>query len=293
MPTGIRPAFERPAARPRHHPAAGGVRSDDVALDRALFFVGLAALFSWRFPAGGSASSVSASSARRSASASRWTTSWSVMESASGLAHALNLAGIDDGAGTFALRVVLALGGAGARGSALVGPVFALIGLVAPALVPGMVVRSKGRKRQEAFAAQLPDVLQLLITSLRSGLQPAAGARRGGPRGRRTGSLRVRAHAGRDPHRCGLRHRHESHGPADGVDRPGVGRSAVDINRETGGNLAEVLDERHRHHPRAVPAAPADQDAHCRGSHVGEGPDRPADPDLRRAARCSTAPSVT
>ena len=31
------------------------------------------------------------------------------------------------------------------------------------------VVRSKGRKRQERFSAQLPDVLQLLISALRSG----------------------------------------------------------------------------------------------------------------------------
>ena len=49
------------------------------------------------------------------------------------------------------------------------GPVLALVLFVAVAFIARLMVRSKGQKRQEAFAAQLPDVLQLLISALRSG----------------------------------------------------------------------------------------------------------------------------
>ena len=131
------------------------------------------------------------------------------------LAHALNLAGIETEPGLFALRVVLATVVMVILGL-LVGPVFALIGLVAPVIVAHMVVKSKGRKRQEAFAAQLPDVLQLLISFTAVRTQPAAGLRLGGPRGGRTGSFGVRPHVGRDPFRCGVSHCHASYRPTDG-----------------------------------------------------------------------------
>src|SRR4051812_22427011 len=72
------------------------------------------------------------------------------------LAHALNLAGIETDPGLFALRVVLASTVLAILGL-LVGPVFAVIGLVAPAIVARTVAKSKGRKRQEAFTAQLAD----------------------------------------------------------------------------------------------------------------------------------------
>ena len=84
------------------------------------------------------------------------------------LAHALNLAGIETDPGQFTLRIVLASTVLAILGL-LVGPLFAIIGAAAPVIVARMLVKSKGRKRQEAFAKQLPDVLQLLITSLRSG----------------------------------------------------------------------------------------------------------------------------
>ena len=91
--------------------------------------------------------------------------------------------------GTFVLRVVLASVVTGDPGSARRSGASLSSSLVAPVIVAHMVVRSKGRKRQEAFAAQLPDVLQLLIASLRSGfsLPQAFDAVVAG--GRRAGSL--------------------------------------------------------------------------------------------------------
>ena len=69
--------------------------------------------------------------------------------------------------------------------------------------------------------------------------------------------------------------------------------SAVDINRETGGNLAEVLENvtgtiRGRYRLRRQI-----KHAHRRGSHVGEGPDRLCRSRSSSGARCSTAASVT
>ena len=102
-------------------------------------------------------------------------------------------------------------------------------------------LRRTKAKRQEAFAEQLPDVLQLLTTALRSGYgitqalesvsedaeQPARGE---------FARVLVEVRLGRDLSDAlrALAQRMEN------IDLEWV-VSAIDINRETGGNLSEVL----------------------------------------------------
>jgi tight adherence protein B len=156
------------------------------------------------------------------------------------LAHALNLAGIETEPGLFALRIVLASVVLATLGL-LVGPVFAVIGLVAPAIVAHLVVKSKGRKRQQDFAAQLPDALQLLITSLRSGhslphafealvLEAEEPARSEFDRMLAETRIGVEFHTAM---RATARR-------MASADLEWIA-SAVEINRDAGGNLAEVL----------------------------------------------------
>ena len=163
----------------------------------------------------------------------------------------------------------------------LVGPVFAVVGLVAPAVVARMVVKSKARTAPRGVrraASRCPAAADH-VAALRS--QPAAGVRRGGHRGGGTGSRRVRPHVGRDPHRGGVPHGDAGDRPADGLGRPRVDRFSG--GDQPGGRWQPGRGalERARHRARAVPAAPTDQDAHCRRPDVGQGSDRVADPDLR------------
>ena len=80
-----------------------------------------------------------------------------------GMAHALNLAGMDVEPGVLVLRVLLFTALATILGL-LISPWLALVGLIAPTLIARQRVTSKAHNRQERFAAQLPDVLQLLIS---------------------------------------------------------------------------------------------------------------------------------
>ena len=50
----------------------------------------------------------------------------------------------------------------------------------------------------------------------------------------------------------------------------------VIVQEQTGGNLADMLDKLERRHPRALPAARGDQDAHCRGANAGHATSGPA-----------------
>jgi tight adherence protein B len=156
------------------------------------------------------------------------------------LAHALNLAGIDTEPGLFALRVVLASLVLAVLG-VLFGPVFALIGLVTPVIVASVGLKSKGRKRQEAFAAQLPDVLQLLITSLRSGHSlpqafDAVVAEAEEPARSEFDRMLAETRIGVEFHTA-MRATARRMASAD---LEWIA-SAVEVNREAGGNLAEVL----------------------------------------------------
>ena len=160
------------------------------------------------------------------------------------LAHALNLGGIRTDPGLFVLRIVLASVVLAVLGL-LVGPVFAVIGLVAPAVVARMIVKSKAGKRQEAFVAQLPDVLQSLITSLRSGHSlpqafDAVIAEAEEPA--RSEFERMLAET-----RIGVEFHTAMRATAERMASTDLEwiASAVEINREAGGNLAEVLTNVH------------------------------------------------
>ena len=130
---------------------------------------------------------------------------------------------------------------AGLAGLALVGPLMGLLVAVSIVVAVGLYVRRTKAKRQEAFAEQLPDVLQLVTTALRSGYgitqalesvsedaeQPARGE---------FAHVLVEVRLGRDLSDAmrSLAQRMQN------IDLEWV-VSAIDINRETGGNLSEVL----------------------------------------------------
>ena len=130
---------------------------------------------------------------------------------------------------------------AGLAGLALVGPLMGMVVAGSILVAVRFYVRRTKAKRQEAFAEQLPDVLQLVTTALRSGYgitqalesvsedaeQPARGE---------FARVLVEVRLGRDLSDAmrALARRMEN------IDLEWV-VSAIDINRETGGNLSEVL----------------------------------------------------
>jgi tight adherence protein B len=169
-----------------------------------------------------------------------------------GIAQALALADVKVDAGTFVLRVVMVAVLAGI-GGLLVSPLLALVAFALPFVVARAWIRHKGSKRREKFAEQLPEALQMLITSLRSGfainqaiitLTEEAEE----PVRSEFAFVLTETRVGRtlaDALRS-LAHRMNSR-DLDWVV------SAIEINRETGGNLAEILEnvnttirERHR-----------------------------------------------
>jgi tight adherence protein B len=159
-----------------------------------------------------------------------------------GVAHALNLAAVTTEPGTFVLWVFLGSLVAALVALSVVGPLVALIVFVVVPLLARTVVRIKGRKRQERFAAQLPDVLQLLISALRSGFslpQALEAVAQEADEPARSEFERVLAETrvGQDL-AVAMKTTAQRMGCAD---LEWVA-SAVDINRETGGNLAEVLE---------------------------------------------------
>jgi tight adherence protein B len=158
-----------------------------------------------------------------------------------GLAQALNLADVSTEPGQFALRIVIGSALLGVLGL-LVSPILGLILVATPYFLVRTWVSHKGTKRQEAFAEQLPDVLQLLITSLRSGY--------GLPQ-----ALTSVSEEAQEPSRSEYQHMLAE--AQMGRDLPAALRSlaarmnnedlewvvgAIEINRETGGNLAEILE---------------------------------------------------
>jgi len=156
------------------------------------------------------------------------------------LARDLALADVNIEPGRFVLWVLVASILAAILGL-LVSPVLAVAGLVAPYLIARAWVSYKGSKRQAKFAEQLPEFLQSLVMSLRSGFgfsqaiettlveadEPIKGeiervmaeVRMGRDLSDALRSLSVRM---------------------DNQDLEWV-VGAVDINRETGGNLSEIL----------------------------------------------------
>ena len=85
------------------------------------------------------------------------------------LATVLSVADISVQPGEFVAMVGLVALVGGLVGLLFGGPIIALLVTVVVCLAVRFYVRRRKAKRQAAFADQLPDVLQLVITALRSG----------------------------------------------------------------------------------------------------------------------------
>jgi len=158
------------------------------------------------------------------------------------LAAALEQAGIRMRLADLVLLVIVGMVVAGGMGQVLAGP---LVGLLLAALVPVLttvVVKGRIKKRERAFADQLDDSLQLMSSSLRAGhslLQALAAVASEGAQpsseefSRIINETRVGRPLGLALDDAARRMKSEDFAWVT---------QAVAINREVGGNLAEVLD---------------------------------------------------
>ena len=158
-----------------------------------------------------------------------------------GIAQALALADITTDPGQFAVRILLVSLVAAVLGL-LLSPLLALVGLVGPFLAARTWVRMKGAKRQAKFAEQVPDMLQQLIASMKSGFglaqaMEALSEEVDEPARSELAQVMSEARVGRDLSDS-LRALSER---MDNQDLEWV-IGAIDINRDTGGNLAEILE---------------------------------------------------
>jgi tight adherence protein B len=158
------------------------------------------------------------------------------------LANALAVADISTKPAEFVAMVAVVALVAGSVGLLIGGPLVALLVAIVVCLAVRIYVGHTKSKRQAAFADQLPDVLQLVTTALRSGygltqaLDSVANDAEEPARSEFAHVL-VEARLGRDlsDSMRALAQRMESK-DLDWVV------SAIDINRETGGNLSEILN---------------------------------------------------
>lgn len=159
-----------------------------------------------------------------------------------GLHRALERAGVDLRPGELVVLVgVLGLTFALLTG-ALLAPAAAPVAAAFPLLVTWVTLRIRADRRQAAFAAQLPDSLQLLSGSLRAGysfLQAVDAVAREAdrPSAEEFRRVVVETRLGRDVHQA-------LEGVVERVDSDDLRwvAQAIDIHREVGGDLAEVLD---------------------------------------------------
>lgn len=159
------------------------------------------------------------------------------------LRRLLEQAGADWGVGSFLLLTLGFAAAAGASSSLVtggaVGPLMVAAG---GASLPYLHLRRKRRKRSEAFEEHFPEAIELLARSLRAGHALLTG-------------LEVVAQEAPDPVRKEFRQVYEEQrfglplkesllGLADRVDTVDVRMfvTSVLIQRESGGNLAEILD---------------------------------------------------
>jgi tight adherence protein B len=157
------------------------------------------------------------------------------------LATRLSTADISMAPGEFVALVLAATVVLGFAGLVVAGPLVALVLAVLVVLLARTIVSRKANKRQATFADQLPDVLQLVTSSLRAGhgmtqaLDAVAEEAEEPARSEFTHVL-VETRLGRDltDSLRNLASRMNS------VDLDWVA-SAIDIHRETGGNLSEIL----------------------------------------------------
>jgi tight adherence protein B len=158
------------------------------------------------------------------------------------LAAALSVANISVQPGDFIARVGITAVVLGLVALFLGGPIIALLTAIAVCFAVRFYVRRRKAKRRTAFADQLPDVLQLVTTALRSGygltqaLESVADEAEEPARSEFAHVL-VESRLGRDLSDAmrAVAQRMES------KDLEWV-VSAIDINRETGGNLSEILN---------------------------------------------------
>ncbi len=157
------------------------------------------------------------------------------------LANTLAVADISMQPAEFVATVGIVAIVAGLVGLLASGPVVGLLVALAVCLAVRFYVRRTKAKRQAAFADQLPDVLQLVTTALRSGYGitqalESVSEEAEEPARSEFAHVLVEARLGRDLSDAmrALAQRMESK-DLDWVV------SAIDINRETGGNLSEIL----------------------------------------------------
>jgi tight adherence protein B len=132
--------------------------------------------------------------------------------------------------------------GAAALGTVSLGPIFGIAFALMAILGIRMWLSIKGDKRSSAFADQLGDNLQLMAGSLRAGyglLQAidAVAAEAPSPSAEEFARIKVEGHLGRDLNDA-LRAMAER---VDSEDFVWVAE-AIEIHREIGGDLAEILD---------------------------------------------------
>lgn len=159
----------------------------------------------------------------------------------SDLARALAVADIGLKPADFVAMVGVVAIVAGLVGVLLGGPVLGLVVAGAVALGTRVYVSRKRAKRQAAFADQLPDVLQLVTTALRSGFGltqalESVADEADEPARSEFAQVLLEARMGRDLSSA-------LHALAERMDSTDLEWvvSAIDINRDTGGNLTEIL----------------------------------------------------
>ncbi len=158
------------------------------------------------------------------------------------LGTALAVADISMKPAEFVAMVAVVAVVAGLVGLALAGPIVGVLVAIVVCVAVRFYVRRTEAKRQAAFADQLPDVLQLVTTALRSGFgltQALESVAEDAEEPARSEFAHVLAEVrlGRDlsDSMTALARRMRS------KDLEWV-VSAIDINRDTGGNLSEILD---------------------------------------------------
>jgi tight adherence protein B len=158
------------------------------------------------------------------------------------LGNALAVADISTKPAEFVATVAVVAVVGGLVGLVLAGPIVGVLVAIAVCVAVRFYVRRAEAKRQAAFADQLPDVLQLVTTALRSGFGL-------------TQALESVAEDAEEPARSEFAHvlaevrlgRDLSDSMTALARRMGSKDlewvvSAIDINRDTGGNLSEILD---------------------------------------------------
>ncbi len=159
------------------------------------------------------------------------------------LANNLTVANIGIKPGEFVALVAVIAAVVGLVGLLLGGPLLAVISAVVVCLGAQLYVQRKKAKRRRAFADQVPDLLQLITTSLRSGYGitqalDSVAEEADEPARSEFAHVLTEARLGRDLSESlrALAVR------MDNVDLEWV-IGAIDINRDTGGNLSETLGQ--------------------------------------------------